>query len=472
MMPTARRRIGSALSLACVVGVMPLVASACGGSAGTGSQVATTGKTVSAASTSRTFEPVPSNQKVTLTMVTYLPLISAGAQTTLNKLISGFEAAYPNIKVKIQASATPTGGAILSTVEQDEAAGSPPDVVQSVMDGLRYLALGGTGAQPLEGIVGEKAVQEELGGDHPYPTAVAALGLIEAHQYGIPWVLSTPVLFYNADLFKRAGLDPAKPPTTWAQVEADARTVKKTTGADGVANCAVGAATANVDWCTQAVIKSAGGTVLSPNAQKLTFTDPKTVAAVSEMARLGKAGTFANLTAPQAVQEFGQGKLAMVINSSSQQSALLAAVKGHYQMLDAQLPSFSPTQPSVPINSGSALAITVKAPLDQRAAWELIKYLTSDQAYTQITENIGYAPLRTSLVKDPKYLKNWSLTQSLTAVNLRQLAHVSPWQDYPGPNFAQVEVVLENAVTSAVFQGANPTSALASAQAQAQSLLH
>jgi multiple sugar transport system substrate-binding protein len=47
---------------------------------------------------------------------------------------------------------------------------------------------------------------------------VTRLGVVNGDIYGIPWTLSTPVLFYNTDLFKAAGLNPQSPPTTWSQV--------------------------------------------------------------------------------------------------------------------------------------------------------------------------------------------------------------------------------------------------------------
>ena len=34
----------------------------------------------------------------------------------------------------------------------------------------------------------------------------------------MPFNSSTPVLFYNKDAFKKAGLDPNKPPKTWDEV--------------------------------------------------------------------------------------------------------------------------------------------------------------------------------------------------------------------------------------------------------------
>ncbi len=41
----------------------------------------------------------------------------------------------------------------------------------------------------------------------------------EGKTYGIPYNTDTRVLFYNKDAFKQAGLDPEKPPTTWAELK-------------------------------------------------------------------------------------------------------------------------------------------------------------------------------------------------------------------------------------------------------------
>ncbi|MGH7408625.1 MAG: extracellular solute-binding protein, partial [Candidatus Methylomirabilales bacterium] len=41
----------------------------------------------------------------------------------------------------------------------------------------------------------------------------------EGHLYSMPFNSSTPILYYNKDIFKKAGLDPAKPPTTFPEIE-------------------------------------------------------------------------------------------------------------------------------------------------------------------------------------------------------------------------------------------------------------
>ena len=45
--------------------------------------------------------------------------------------------------------------------------------------------------------------------------------------YGLPTVNYTQGLIINRKLFKQAGLNPDQPPTTWAQVEADAKAITK-----------------------------------------------------------------------------------------------------------------------------------------------------------------------------------------------------------------------------------------------------
>ena len=48
--------------------------------------------------------------------------------------------------------------------------------------------------------------------------ALWANATVDGELYAIPFQNSTPLLYYNKDHFKAAGLDPEKPPQTWAQL--------------------------------------------------------------------------------------------------------------------------------------------------------------------------------------------------------------------------------------------------------------
>ncbi|MFE9331828.1 extracellular solute-binding protein [Streptomyces sp. NPDC006925] len=56
--------------------------------------------------------------------------------------------------------------------------------------------------------------------------SLAEAGEVRRVQYGLPFVASTRVLFYNKDLFEKAGLDPEKPPESWQELKSAARALK------------------------------------------------------------------------------------------------------------------------------------------------------------------------------------------------------------------------------------------------------
>src|SRR5258708_18985634 len=61
--------------------------------------------------------------------------------------------------------------------------------------------------------------------------ALHANATVDGKLYAVPYQNSTPLLYYNADLFKEAGLDPAKPPQNWAQlIDYGVKLTKKATG--------------------------------------------------------------------------------------------------------------------------------------------------------------------------------------------------------------------------------------------------
>lgn len=52
-----------------------------------------------------------------------------------------------------------------------------------------------------------------------------AVGTVEDKIYGMPFSADSSVLIWNKDLFRKAGLDPEKAPTTWAEIRANAEAV-------------------------------------------------------------------------------------------------------------------------------------------------------------------------------------------------------------------------------------------------------
>ncbi len=65
-----------------------------------------------------------------------------------------------------------------------------------------------------------------------YPHIVDTV-TFDGTQWGVPIAFSTKAFYWNKDLFKAAGLDPEKPPTTWEEEIAAAKAIKEKTGIAG-----------------------------------------------------------------------------------------------------------------------------------------------------------------------------------------------------------------------------------------------
>ncbi len=63
----------------------------------------------------------------------------------------------------------------------------------------------------------------------PYKSALSPghlkLATIGSNYYGVPYLADLSVLWYNKALFRRAGLDPNSPPTSYAQILSDAEKI-------------------------------------------------------------------------------------------------------------------------------------------------------------------------------------------------------------------------------------------------------
>lgn len=410
--------------------------------------------------------PLAPDQQVTITFESYNFGLAGAWTDTFNALLGQFQQAHPNIHVTAQkpqgSDPNPAHNAI-SSVQTETAAGNPPDVAQIGFDGLQFAA-GQLGAKPLDDLVGKDEVQANFGGAQPFAPAIRTLGDVQGKTYGVPFVLSTPVFYYNATLFQQAGLDPDNPPKTWDEVRQDGEKIKQATGKDGAyVDCLTKSAS---DWCFQSLVRSNGGNVLSADKKTLTFDDPAVAQVVKSAQDMVTSSAMPKLSQLQAVTAFGRGDIGMFLESSSQQGTFQKGAKGgNWDLRAAPMPSFG-EHAAVPTNSGAALFVFANDSAKQRAAWELIKFLTSPQAYTMITSKIGYLPLRLDLLDDPQGLQSWAAQNPMIKPNVDQLWRVEPWVSFPGNNFQQVRDTMMDAVEKSVFQGADPQATLTAARQQ------
>ena len=106
-----------------------------------------------------------------------------------------------------------------------------------------------------------------------------------------------------------------------------------------------------------------------------------------------------NLKSDAQIETMSSGNAGMYLQTSAVQNALLRGAAGKFELRAAAMPAFAGKRVH-PTNSGSALVIMTKDPARQRAAWALMKHLTSDYGYTIITSRIGYLPQVVRLHRD------------------------------------------------------------------------
>jgi multiple sugar transport system substrate-binding protein len=401
----------------------------------------------------------PLTAPVTISFYNYnLATASLGADATRD-LIGEFMAANPNVRVQ---GVPVASDQMASRVQADVVAGRIPDVAQIVFSDLDFI-VSNFGVKPLDDLIPPEEWSAHTSGMVP---AGLRLGMLNGKTYGLAYVFSTPMLFYNADLFRAAGLDPEAPPRNWAEVKIAALRIKEATGKHGVYADIYTA----FDWLYQALVLSNGGRVLSEDRRRLTFGEPEAVAAVEVMRDLVRSGAHPRLNQQDAFDAMNSGNLGMLLTTSVITRSLLSAAADHFQVRAAAMPGFG-DRLARPTNSGSALVIMSRDPAKQRAAWELMKYCTSRRGYTIITSRIGYLPLRLDIVDDPNFLGPWTQANPLVRPNLAQLERIEPWQSLPGPNYRQITRIEVSALNEAVFGEGEPVRVLRDAQQRAQGLM-
>ncbi|CAK7286016.1 ABC transporter substrate-binding protein [Streptomyces misionensis] len=138
---------------------------------------------------------------------------------------------------------------------------------------------------------------------------------VNGKVYGIPRTGYSMGLIYNRALFKRAGLDPDQPPTTWDEVRADAKKIAAL--GNGTVGYADYSAQNQGGWHFTAELYSQGGGVVSADGKKATVDTPEGHAVLQNLHDMrwtdNSMGSKQLLVINDAQQMMGAGKLGMYL---------------------------------------------------------------------------------------------------------------------------------------------------------------
>lgn len=233
--------------------------------------------------------------------------------------------------------------------------------------------------------------------------------LYEDQTYGIPYETDVRVLYWNKNAFKEAGLDPEKPPTTWAEVEQYADKLDKK-NEDGTyarigfhpllkAGTDTFGYTNGVEWISQ----DAKPQLNSPEAVETLEWVKKWVDRYGGWENFQKfRGGFA--APPQ--DEFMSGKVAMVTDINGYTSQLdfyrprVTNAEGNQEELSWGVSYLPYNKEQASSSGGFALAIP-RGAANKDAAWEFIKCATSPDAQSSWARDTYAMPANQVAAKDP-----------------------------------------------------------------------
>ncbi|BFT74429.1 ABC transporter substrate-binding protein [Paenibacillus sp. P36] len=282
--------------------------------------------------------------------------------------------------------------------------------------------------------------------------------------WSVPFQRSTIVLYYNKDLFKKAGLDPEKAPANWTELKEYA--AKLTTSDKSQWGLEI-PSTGYQYWMTQALSLQTGTNIVSADGKQVFFNKPEVQEALQFYTDLGRKdkvmpeGALEWATVPS---DFISGKTAMMYHTTGNLTKVKTDAKFNFGVafLPANKKYGSPT-------GGGNLYVFKNIPEDHKAASvKFIQFLTQPDRVAQWSIDTGYVGTTKAAYETDK-LKNYIKDFPQAAVARDQLKYAdSELSTYQN---GQVTKLFNDNIQAALLGTMTPKEALDKSQQQADDIL-
>ncbi|MFD3873310.1 ABC transporter substrate-binding protein [Streptomyces sp. NPDC058623] len=212
-------------------------------------------------------------------------------------VIDSFEQRYPDVTVKWE---DVPGDGYNEKLVADAGAGALPDVVNLSTDSFQLLGE--------RGLLADVSAWDAEVAEEYVPGAWEQFELPGRGDgvYAYPWYVTPEILTFNADLFEKAGLDPARPPTSVEEFFDQAERIAARSGGRYAAFMADPKSRLPGDW------QKMGVPILNERRDRFTFDTDKAVEWVDRMKDLYAKGAMPKeslLKSDDINQLYGAGKL-------------------------------------------------------------------------------------------------------------------------------------------------------------------
>lgn len=302
------------------------------------------------------------------------PGATAAQLHPVEQVVNAYNAKNTGVKVASRVDSTVYIES-LQKAQADMAAGRPPALVMTPWAFINF-AEAALNATNLEDIAPPGELDTLLANMTP---AAVNLVTLSGKRKGFPYALSCPVIYYNNDILKKAGVEPAALFKDWASFAELGPKVKAVTNAP-----IIGVGT-NSDWPAQSLIQSAGGRILNDDNTPA-LDSAEAVTAMKTIADLNKAGLWSTATLQENNAAFSGGTLAMFMASIAGLGGFRRNLSFDFGTSGFPLFAGKPRRMSA---GGSYIGVYAKDKDQQAGAWDFLKFAASEEG-TKIWLQTGY----------------------------------------------------------------------------------
>jgi sn-glycerol 3-phosphate transport system substrate-binding protein len=272
-------------------------------------------------------------------------------------------------------------------------AGKPPDIIQIYEVGTATMMAAKGAVEPVYRLM--KEAGEPFDPSAYLPAVTAYYSTAAGQMLSLPFNSSTAIAYWNKDAFKKAGLDPEKPPKTWPETFEVAKKLR-------AAGIPCGFTAGWISW-TQLEQFSAWHNLPFASKQDgfggpdavLEFNNPTVTRHIADLAAAQKDKSFdygGRTTQPEG--KFLNGECGMIQTSSGAYGIFKAGAKFAFGM--TELPYY-PDVPGAPQNSiigGASLWVMGGKPAPEyKGVAKFFTFLSQTPLQVRLHEVTGYLPI-------------------------------------------------------------------------------
>lgn len=320
----------------------------------------------------------------------YYPVGVAGPLVkVINGMVAEFEKENPDIDV--QPVYAGNYNQTMQKVQTAVLGGNPPDIAVVEISEL-FSLLAFDALIPLDDYIAQEGGQKFL--DNFYKGFLGNAYARDGKIYGFPFQRSTPILYWNKDMFqaagdklKAAGLDPNRPPKNWDELVQYAKILTIREGNQTKQYGLIIPGGWN-DWIFEAFARQNGSQLIKEDGLTVTFNSPENLEALNLWVKLMQDLKVCPVLRPWNItpDDFIGGVTAMMYYSTGGMAKIRKTAQFNWSA------AFQPAgkQYGTPVGGGDFHIFKGIPKKNQDAAWKLAKFMTTPKMAAHWSMESGY----------------------------------------------------------------------------------